>query len=79
MKVLQRLGQLSAIALAGFLCVSTAQVAAASQAPRPVAMELSHSPVVQANYYYHGRHYSYRYHGRYFNHRRFRRGHWHYY
>jgi hypothetical protein len=76
-----RLGLISSIALAGFLCMSAPSGAVAAQAPRAVVQTVessSHSAVL-AYYYYHGRRYPYRYHGRYYNHRRYSHGYWRYY
>jgi hypothetical protein len=79
MKLL-RLSFVTAIAVAGFICIQAPAANATVAIPRPSAAAAASVPVIQAGYYYyHGRRYPYRYHGTYFNHRYYRGGRYHYY
>jgi hypothetical protein len=70
----------TAIAVAGLICVQAPSAVAAVAMHTPSAGVASSVPVTQTGYYYyHGRRYPYRYHGMYFNHRYYRGGRYHYY
>ncbi len=79
MKLLS-LSFVTAVAMAGLICIKAPSAHAAAAIHRPAAGVASYVPVTQAGYYYyHGRRYPYRYHGMYFNHRYYRGGRYHYY
>ena len=79
MKLL-RFSFVTALAVAGFICIQAPSADAAVAMHRPSAGLASPMPVTEAGYYYyHGRRYPYRYHGMYFSHRYYRGGRYHYY